>query len=229
MKKVILILSLLILSVRVFSQIPIENDNLVGELSSDDFNNVAAEIKQKVKNFQRCVGQLAGNEYSHNEKVNIRKRALVMFMGEGERYKLVVPTHDGFDTVWHNAVVMGSAPTKNNRNMRKYEPLKNYLSRLISNSESQNYRYKKVVIEGADVVSLDNFRKVGDGSYIATAHILQKFTGYYSADMVRAAYQDYTAKTITIFINLIEVDQPDGGSKHYWQIKLGDVDCDDVW
>ncbi len=229
MKKVILLISLLTLSVSAFSQVPVDDDNLTGELSGEDFNNVATEIKKKVKNFQRWVGQLAGNEYTHNEKVDIRKKALVHFMGEGERYKLAVPTHDGFDTIWHNAVVMGSAPTKKNKKIRNYEPLKDYLSRLISNSENPNYRYKKVVIEGADVVTLDNFRKTRDSSYVATAHILQKFTGYYSADMVRAAYQDYTAKTITIFINLIDVPQHDGGSKRYWQIKLGDVDCDDVW
>lgn len=225
MKKIVLLFAVLGLSVSAFSQVTATSNNLSGE----DFENVASEIKKKVKNFQRCVGHLAGNEYSHGEKVDIRKRALVMFMGEGERYTMAVPTRDGYDTVWHNAVVMGSAPSKNNRNLRKYEPMKDYLSRLIKNSEDRNYRYKKVVIEGADIVTLDNFKKVGDGRYIASAHILQKFTGYYSADMVKAAYQDYTAKTITIFINLVETEQHDGSSEHYWEIKLGDVDCDDVW
>ena len=226
MKRIVLLFALLLgLSVSAFSQVTATSDNLSGE----DFENVAAEIKKKVKNFQRCVGHLAGNEYSHGEKENIRKRALVMFMGEGEQYPLAIPTRDGYDTIWHNAVVMGSAPSKINRNLREYEPMKDYLSRLIRNSEDRNYRYKKVVIEGADIVTLDNFRKVGDGRYIAAAHILQKFTGYYSADMVRAAYQDYTAKTITIFINLIETEQHDGSTEHYWEIKLGDVDCDDVW
>ena len=40
---------------------------------------------------------------------------------------------------------------------------------------------------------------------------------------------DYTDKTITIYINRIEVDLPSGEVGHYWEILLGDVDCDDVW
>lgn len=225
MKRIVLLFAILGFSVSAFSQVTATSDKLSGE----DFENVAAEIKKKVKNFQRCIGHLAGNEYSHGEKVDIRKRALVMFMGEGERYLYYEPTRDGYDTSMHNAVVMGSAPSKNNRNQRKYELMKDYLSRLIRNSEDRKYRYKKVVIEGADIVTVDNFRKVGDGRYMAAAHFLQKFQGYYSADMVSAAYQDYSAKTITIFINLIETEQHDGSSEHYWEIKLGDVDCDDVW
>lgn len=221
MKKVILLISLLALSMGAFPQVPIKGDGLSG----DDFEKVAAEIKNKVKNFQRSVGYLSGNEYNRIEKENIRKRALKWFVGAGERYPQAVPTRDGFDTVWHNAVVMGSAPTKNNKNLRKYEPMKDYLSRLMS----QNQRYKKVVIEGADVVTLDNFRKIGDDSYIATAHYLQKFTGYRSADMVRAAYMDYTAKTVTVFVDITEIEQPDGSVERYAIIKLGDVDCDDVW
>ena len=225
MKRIVLLFAILGFSVSAFSQVTATSDKLSGE----DFENVAAEIKKKVKNFQRCIGHLAGNEYSHGEKVDIRKRALVLFMGEGDRYLYYEPTRDGYDTSMHNAVVMGSAPSKNNRNQRKYEPMKDYLSRLIRNSEDRKYRYKKVVIEGADIVTVDNFRKVGDGRYMAAAHFLQKFQGYYSADMVSAAYQDYSAKTITIFINLIETEQHDGSSEHYWEIKLGDVDCDDVW
>lgn len=225
MKKIILLVSLLTLSMSVFSQIRAERNTLVDE----DFERVSAEIKKKVKNFQRDIGKLAGNDYTHNEKLDIRKRTLVQFMGEGERYELANPTRYGYDTIWHNAVVMGSAPSKYNKNLRKYVPMKTYLSQLISNSENPNYRYKKVIIEGADVVTLDKFKEVGDGRYICTAHFLQKFTGYYSADMVRDVYQDYTAKTITIFVNRLDVPQHDGRTEHYWLIKLGDVDCDDVW
>lgn len=215
---------MLILSANAFSQVESKSNDLSGE----DFENVASDIKRKVKNFQRYIGHLAGNDYSHDEKTDIRKRALTMFIGEGERYPMIVPTRDGFDTIMHNAVVMGSAPSKNDKSKRKYEPMKDYLSRLIKNSES-NYKYKKIVIEGADVVTLDNFRKISEGRYIAAAHYLQKYTGYISADMVKASYQDYTAKTVTIFINLIEIEQPDGSTNQFWQIKLGDVECDDVW
>ena len=225
MKRIVLLFAVLGLSVSAFSQVTATSDKLSGE----DFENVAAEIRKKVKNFQRSVGHLAGNEYSHGEKLKIRERQLEHFMGNGERYLIANPTYDGYDTVWHNAVVMGSAPSKKDRGSRKYEPMKDYLSRLIRNSENRNYRYKKVVIEGADIVTIDSVRSVGDGRYIATAHFLQKFTGYYSADMARVAYQDHTAKTVTIFINYVELEQYDGKRERKWEIKMGDVDCDDVW
>jgi len=225
MKKILLLFAAFCFSMSAFSQVVANNDNLSGQ----DFENVASEIKSIVKKFQRCVGNLAGDVYSHKEKEDIRIRALAIFIGEGERYPIAVPTRYGFDTTMHNAVVMGSAPSKKNRGQRKYEPMKTYLSQLIKNSENPNYKYKKIVIEGADVVTLDNFRKIGEGRYIAAAHYLQKYTGYVSGDMVKAQYQDYTAKTITIFINLIEIEQKDGSFEQYWQIKLGDVECDDVW
>ncbi len=101
---------------------------------------------------------------------------------------------------------------------------------MIRNSENPNYRHKKVVIESADVVTFSNFRKVGDDRYIATAHYLQKYPVYYSADMERAGYHDYTAKTMLVFINLIEIEHYDGNTEQYYcEIKLGDVECDDVW
>lgn len=225
MKKIILFLSLLILSESVFSQVPIKGNGLSG----DDFEKVATEIKKKVKDFQQSVGHLAGNEYNHKEKEDIRKRALDWFIGAGERYPVAVPTQNGFDITWHNAVVMGSAPTKNNKGERRYEPMKDYLSRLINNSENPNYRYKKVVIEGAEGVALDNFRKISDDSYIATAHYLQTFTGYRYADMEGSSYTDYTVKIVTIFINIIEIEHYEGSVDRYAIIKLGDVVCDDVW
>ena len=225
MKKIILLISLLTLSMSTFSQVPIKGDGLSGE----DFEKVATEIKKKVKDFQRSVGHLAGNEYNHKEKEDIRKRTLDWFIGAGERYPLAVPTRNGFDTTWHNAVTMGIAPTKRDKSSRVYKLMKDYLSNLINDIEKPNRRYNKVVIEGAEVVTIDYFRKIGDDSYIATAHYLQKYSGYRSADMVRAAYTDYSAKTVTVFINITSIEQHDGSVERYAIIKLGDVDCDEVW
>ena len=102
-----------------------------------------------------------------------------------------------------------------------------YLSNLIKRSETPNYRYSQIVIEAADAVRVDNFSKIGDGRYVATAHILQHFMGY-SSDGRRVQYEDYTAKTITIYINRLEINTPEGINV-IWQILLGDVDCDDIW
>ena len=106
-------------------------------------------------------------------------------------------------------------------------PMTTYLSRLIKNSETPNYRYSQIVIEAADAVRLDNFSPVGNGKYMATAHILQHFVGY-GKDGVRKLYEDYTSKNITIYINRLEIATPEG-MQYIWQILLGDVDCDDIW
>ena len=62
---------------------------------------------------------------------------------------------------------------------------------------------------------------------MATAHILQHFIGY-GKDGTRIQYEDYTAKTITVYIERLEILTPEGYD-YQWDILLGDVDCDDIW
>ena len=105
--------------------------------------------------------------------------------------------------------------------------MKQYLFNLIQRSENPNYRYKRIVMEAADAVRVDNFSKQSEGRYVATAHILQHFAGY-SAEGWKV-YEDYTSKTIEIIINRVEITLPDGSLTVFWEILLGNIDCDDIW
>jgi len=201
-------------------QAPVTSSSSISEnLSGEDFDQVTTEIRKIVRIFQGYVKDLAGNSFTREQKAGKYREALKLCIGRGEPYEIIVPTPYGEETQLHEAVKMGIFPSKSSKK-RVYMPMKNYLYKLITNN-----KYKKVEIECSNAIRIDNLRKVGDGRYIALAHYLQKYSGYNN----ELAYWDYTSKTVTVYINRIEVDLPDGGVGHHWQIMLGDVDCDDVW
>lgn len=207
-----------------------QNVNIINDLGIEEseLEDVQDRIAEKVDDFQRWLQDLAGRgNVSHNTKMEIYNRTLKLFVGEGKSYAVQVPNpYGGFTEKTNPAVTMSIINSKYSK-IRTKQPMTTYLTNLIRRSEDPNYRYKQVVIEAADAVRVDNFSKVGDGRYTATAHILQHFVGY-GKDGRRIQYEDYTAKTITIFINRLEIATPEGMS-YIWQILLGDVDCDDIW
>ena len=207
-----------------------QNVQLINDLGiqEDELADVQERIVEKVDDFQRWLQALAGRgNVSHNTKMEIYDQTLKLFIGEGKSYKIEVPNpYGGFSEQINPAVTMSIINSKYNK-IRTKQPMTTYLTNLIKRSETPNYRYSQVVIEAADAVRVDNFRRVGDGRYMATAHILQHFMGY-GKDGMRIQYEDYTAKTITIYIDRVEIITPEG-IDYYWDIRLGDVDCDDIW
>lgn len=196
-------------------------------IQEDELAEVQERIAEKVDDFQRWIQDLAGRgNVSHNTKMEIYDRTLKLFIGEGKSYTTQEPTYGGYRDVIHQAVTMSIINSKYNK-IRTKQPMTTYLSNLIKRSETPNYRYSQIVIEAADAVRVDNIRRIGDSRFIATAHILQHFMGY-GKDGRRVQYEDYTAKTITIYINRVEIITPEG-IDYYWDILLGDVDCDDIW
>lgn len=208
-----------------------QNISIIDDLaqSIDDFEDVEERIQEKVEDFYSYLQCLAGRDnVSHAAKMEIYDRVLHFFIGEGKPFTVLVPNpNGGYSEQIHAAVTMSTINPKYNK-MRTKQPMTTYLSNLIKRSDNPNYRYKQVVIEAADAVTVDDFRRVGDGRYMATAHIFQTFIGY-GKDGMRIQYMDYTAKTITIYVNRLEFDTPDGNTEYIWQILLGDVECDDVW
>lgn len=198
-----------------------EGEKLFGE----ELERVNDEIISKVKDFQRYVNNLAGNSFSHAQKEERYQMALDLFMGRGEPYDIIVPSMDGDDIQHHNAVQMCVIASKNSQKRLHY-PMKQYLRNLIRNSENPNYVYKKIVIESSDVIKIDNYRKIGNGKYMALAHYVQKYSAYSSREMNRATYMDYTRKTIAVYIEAIETDQLDGSVETSIIVRLGDVDCE---
>ena len=198
----------------------------LGIVQDDELKEVQNRIEAKVDDFQHYVQVLAGGgNLSHEAKIVICEKALDLFIGKGEPFLTRVPNpNGGFTDEIHEAVKMSTINAKYNKKRSSY-PMSTYLSTLIKRSESSNYHYKPLVIKTADVVYVDNYSKVEEGRYTATAHILQHFMGY-GKDGVQ--YEDYTVKTITVYIDRIGTDAPDG-MDYYWEILLGDVDCDDIW
>lgn len=195
------------------------------EMFGDELGNIEDEILEKVKLFQRYVNNLAGNVFTHSQKEERYQMALDLFINRCEPYEIIVPGRDGDYTQLHDATQMCVITSKNTQKRRIY-PMKQYLRTLIRNSENPQYVYQKIVIESSDVIRIDNYRKVSDGRYMALAHYIQKYTAYQSAEMSKATYTDYTRKTIAIYIDMIEVDLPDGSTKNSIRVLLGDVDCE---
>lgn len=205
-----------------------QNVNLINDLGieAEERDAVQERIKEKVDDFQRWIQDLAARgNVSHKTKMELKERTLKLFIGEGKSYTIRVPTAYGFKDEMREAVKMSTISSKFTKKSIP-QPMTSYLSGLIRRSEQENYIYKKIVIESADAVRVDNLSKVGDGKYMATAHILQHFVGY-RGDNIHF-YEDYTAKTITIYINRVEIATPEGVT-YYWEILLGDVTCDDIW
>lgn len=189
-------------------------------LTEADRQQIKTLIEMRVEVFQGYVTDLAGNKFSRQEKEVKYGEALSYFIGRGNQYEIIVPSSYGKDhTQLHEPVQMGVFTSKYN-SKRKYQPMKDYLARLMNNK-----KYNNVVIEYAQGIKIDSYRPVGDGRYVTVAHFIQKYSGY-NKELV---YSDYTEKKIEIYINPIEVELPSGEVGRYWDILLGDVDCDDVW
>ena len=75
---------------------------------------------------------------------------------------------------------------------------------------------------------VDNFSKVDDGRYVATAHLLSSFIGY-DSDGKQVCHHDYTHKTIMFYFNPLINSFPDETSCVTPILFLGDISSDDVW
>lgn len=207
-----------------------QNVNVVNSqnMTEEEVQEISLRIKQKVDEFQRYVQDMAEkNNIPHTTKMEERDLALKLFIGKGESYTLTVPTPYGEREQSYPAVTMGIIKSKYNKKYRSHIPMNNYLSDLIKRSENPNYRYKRIVMEAADAVRVDHFSRVGDGVYKAVAHIVQHFAGYNAEGW--KVYEDYTSKQIEVIIHRVEINTPDGSLTTYWEILLGNIDCDDIW
>ena len=192
----------------------------------EEFEDLKVRIVEKVDDFQRSLQDLAGRgQVSHEAKMELYKWTIRLFIGEGQPYVIRVATPYGYREERNDAVTMQYINSKYKKNQKTTQPMTSYLRELIRRSEIPNYRYHQILIEAADMVRLDNFTPIGEGRFMATAHILQHFVGYGKEGI---KYQDYTQKKIEIYINQLIIDTPDGEQK-IWDIRLGNVTSDDIW
>ncbi len=232
MKKIILTIAV-ILFVILPANAQNANDAEALGVSLDELEAVTGRIKEKVEEFQSNLQDMAGRgKVSLDNKNKLREYTLKLFIGEGSSYLVKEDVFDpkgsfmGVREYKHEAVKMGTINSKYNKK-RLYFPMTTYLSNLIKRSESPKDRYKEILIEAADAVRVDGLRKGNsEGEFITTAHIIQRYVGYLHDGI--HFYEDYTAKSITIYIKRHEILTPEGYD-YYWEIRLGDVDCDDIW
>ena len=202
--------------------------NLANDLgiAEEDKEAITERIVAKVDELQRGIQDMAGiGTMSRKGKEGQRDVILKLFIAEGKPYTARVPSRWG-EYKDSTCQVMMTIINSKLKKKRERRPMRHYFNQLIERSVNPNYRYKKVVIEAADAVRVDNFTKVGEGKYMATAHILQHFAGYSGDGHI--IYHDYTAKTIAVEITRLEQNTEEGVVT-MWNILLGDVDCDDIW
>lgn len=204
-----------------------QNVHLINDASfpESEQEEVVQKIKDKVTTFMDYLGDIAmkGGEVPYAVKVESRAKALKLFIANGDAYNEFNPVAQR--TEYNTGVKMETFVSKRSR-IRRTDLMRNYLQTRINKSQERT-GYKQIIIEQADAIRVDNLVKVGPGKYQATAHVLQRFCGYGSDGFIR--YEDHTLKTVTVHIEALEEQAPDGSLVRWWSIRLGDFSCDDVW
>lgn len=176
------------------------------DLTDSDKEALQARVKDKVDEFVHHLSCIVNTELTDYQRQNEIKAALVLFIGNGERYTV---TNEYGETESHAPVRMQLSSVNND--ITRWLSMKKYLQNQYNNV----HRYGKVVIQSADIVRVDNVNKVSDGHYEAMAYFCQKYIAFRDG---RVVYSDITTKKIKVYIDALEVP---GGV--IWEAKLGDV------
>ena len=177
------------------------------ELSASDKEALQERVMDKVMEFQNHLQNIVKkDELTTLQRENEIKASLVLFIGNGERYKVI-----NSDGVEENRSAVRMQLSSLNRSVNRWITMKSYLRNLFNNV----HRYVKVVIQEADAIRVDNINHVSGDNYEAMAYFAQKFIGFRDGKVV---YGDITTKKIKVYIKALEVP---GGV--IWDAKLGDV------
>jgi len=177
------------------------------DLTPSDKDALQTRVKEKVEEFVNHLSNIVNEELTEYQRQNEIKAALVLFIGNGERYDV---TNVYGEKEHHEAVRMQISSI--NHDIKRWLTMKKYLWNQYKNI----HRYGKVKIESADVVRVDNINKTSDGHYEAMAYFCQRYIAY--NENGRVVYSDITTKKIKVYIDALEIP---GGV--IWEAKLGDV------
>lgn len=206
MKKKFFILALLIIvPVTTFSQT---------KLSDEDKELISERIRQKLDSFQDNLSMIAGKN-EDDLKNRALKSCLELFIEKGEPY---LEYGSNSSTPIKNSGVKMQTSSRNGQ--KRTQLMKSYLNRMKG-----MLNYTNIVIEAADAVKVGDIYRQSDGRYISTATICQHFIGFRENYKV---YEDYTLKTVKIYIDKEEIMTPDG-KQIAWLIKLGDMSVLETW
>ena len=185
-------------------------------LSDEERESLQIAVKQKLDFFQDQLTLIAARRTSMDIKNQAVKATLALFIGKGEPY--TVYENNG-RAVQNTGVKMQTSSV--NSSVKRSQLMKTYLNRL-----KNMLGYTDILIESADAVKVgDIFREQSTGRYVSTATICQHFVGYRDGYKV---YEDYTVKTVKIYIEPDVVNLPDG-EMTVWKIQLADITAGETW
>ena len=185
-------------------------------LSDEEKESLQIAVKQKLDFFQDQLTLIAARRSSMDIKNQAVKATLALFIGKGEPY--TVYENNG-RAVQNTGVKMQTSSV--NSSVKRSQLMKTYLNRL-----KNMLGYTDILIESADAVKVgDIFREQSTGRYVSTATICQHFVGYRDGYKV---YEDYTVKTVKIYIEPDVVNLPDG-EMTVWKIQLADITAGETW
>ncbi len=184
-------------------------------LSEEEKESLQVAVKQKLDFFQDQLTLIAARRSSMEIKNQAVKATLALFIGKGEPYTV----YDNGREIRNTGVKMQTSSVNSTR--KSTQLMKTYLNRL-----KNMLGYTDIVIDSADAVKVgDIFREQGTGRYVSTATICQHFAGYRDGYKV---YEDYTVKTVKIYIEPDVVNLPDG-EMTVWKIQLADIYAGETW
>lgn len=138
---------------------------------------------QKVAQMNDNISFMADKHKDLDTRKYYRKRALKLFIGEGEPFEEEGVTNTG--------VKMETTVVGRKRPNRKL--IKDYFTNLI------NLNYSNVKIQSTNVhdIKVSDLQKIDDDMYVCTAYFEQTFVGYRDG---RPVYKDRTRKKVKIYI-----------------------------
>ena len=184
-------------------------------LSEEEKETLKVAVKNKLDFFQDQLTLIAARRAGAEHKEQAVKATLALFIGKGEPYTV----YENGREVKNTGVKMQTSSV--NRSSKRTQLMKSYL-RWLKNQTI----YSDILIESADAVKIGEiFPERSTGRYYSTATICQHFVGYRDGYRV---YEDYTVKTVKIYIERDVVDLPDG-ELSVWKIQLADITTVDTW
>lgn len=201
---------ILLFAISILTSIPVEAQSI--DLTEEQQQVLISRVKDKLEDFQYFLQTMADRKNSQNVRKESLNSTINLFIGSCEPYE-VLEDWSGTPKM-HPAVKM---ETSSLRGTKQKQSMKQYLNRIFG-----GLGYSNIKIEQSDFVTVDNIRKVGEGKYMAVAHIYQTFIGY-GGNENRIRYADETHKKVIIHIDLVDIPSENTNEGILYDVKLGDM------
>lgn len=183
------------------------------DLTEEEKEQIQNAIKDRLTDFQDNLEQMADKKNSQYVRTSAHKSNRLLFLGKCEPYTVINLSTDEVEK--KEPVQMETSSISNDVERKRKQSMKRYFINIMNNRAYANIR-----VTQSKAVRVDNIRKVGDGKYVAVAHIHQYFTGYGGDRQI--LYSDETEKAVGISIEVSDVETSMGVDRKI-DIRLGDM------